>query len=399
MPAMIPAEVFSPTRSWGALLAKGFRPFFLCAAAYAVIAVPLFLWILDGGLAASGYLPSIYWHAHEMVFGFTAAVLAGFLLTAVENWTQRRTVEGPLLAALVGLWAAGRVVMFVPDVLPRYVPAAVELAFLPALWVACARPLLAAKNRRNYAFLAILAGLWLANAAVHAAALGFISPELQRRGSWLGVDLLVIALVVVSGRVVPMFTRNATGSSGVSARPTLERLATASVVLLALLEAVGSPPRTLGYAALVAALLVGLRMRSWGSFQALREPLLWILHAGGAWLALGLALRGAASFTSLPLSSGLHALTAGALGAFTLGMMTRVGLGHTGRNLAVPRRVTLAFALVVLAGVVRVLAPLNFPSSMALLVISGAMWSAAFALYLIAYAPALSAPRLDGKPG
>ena len=140
-------------------------------------------------------------------------------------------------------------------------------------------------------------------------------------------------------------------------------------------------------------------MRTWGSAHTFRTPLLWILHAGSAWIVVGLALRAATAFTPVPFSSGLHALTAGAVGSLTLGMMTRVGLGHTGRLLAVPSRVTLAFMLVLLGALVRVLAPVLFPGVLAALAVAGTVWSTAFAVYLVTYAPALVTPRVDGKPG
>jgi uncharacterized protein involved in response to NO len=393
------ARPASPHLPGTALLAKGFRPFFLCAAAYAVISLPLLLLVLSGHVTPSAYLTPLAWHAHEMVFGFAAAVLGGFLLTAVENWTQRATVAGASLAALVAVWVAGRVVMLLPAGLPRYLPALVDLAFVPALLLACARPLLAARNRRNYGFLALLAGLWAANGCVHAAALGLAPFDYQSRGSWLGVDLLVVALVVVSGRVVPMFTRNTLGSPAIRSVPTLERLAMASVVLLVVLEALVPFSRALGSAAILAAAFTALRMHTWGTLRTFREPLLWILHLGSAWITLGLVLRGAASFTSLPVSSGLHAVTAGAIGALTLGMMTRVTLGHTGRKLAVPWHITLAFGLIGLAALARVLAPLTWPGSLTPLVLAGGMWSAAFAIYLLTYAPTLWVPRPDGRAG
>lgn len=382
-----------------ALFAKGFRPLFLCAAAYAVLAVPLFLLELGGYVRAGAYLFPMYWHAHEMVFGFTGAVLGGFLLTAVSNWTGRETADGLPLALLVALWIAGRAGMLLPEHLPRYLPALLDLSFLPALLLACARPILKTKNRRNYGFLAILAALFAANVSIHAAALGAISPEWEHRGNLVAVDLLVVALVVMTGRVVPMFTRNALGAEDVRAHPLFERLAVAAVVAIAMLDVLDAPPLATGLVCVAGAVFIAYRTRSWGSARTLRAPLLWILHAGSAWLVAGLALRAAAAFSWIPFASGLHALTAGALGSLALGMMTRVGLGHTGRLLAVPRRIALAFAVVLFGAAARVLAPVLWPGALAPLAVAGVAWSAAFAVYLVTYAPALVAPRVDGKPG
>lgn len=380
------------------LFAKGFRPFFLCAAAYAALAVPLFLLELTGRVDAGAYLAPLYWHAHEMVFGFSTAVLGGFLLTAVSNWTSRPTAEGGALAMLVALWIAGRVGMLVPDELPRYVPAILDLAFIPALIVACARPILATRSRRNYGFLVLLTGLSIANAAVHAAALGFAPVRCQRQGNWAAVDILVIALVVMTGRVVPMFTRNAIRSEDVRGSPPLERLATIAVVLILAMETLEAPPKAVGVASCLAGVLAALRMASWGTRRTLHEPLLWILHAGSIWIAIGLILRGAASFSPVPLGSGLHALTAGAIGTLTLGMMSRVAQGHTGRPLAVPPQIAVAFGAVALGGVIRVLAPVFWAGMLAPLVVAGLLWSAAFAVYLVSYAPVLAAARVDGQP-
>ncbi|HVW24985.1 MAG TPA: NnrS family protein [Polyangiaceae bacterium] len=382
-----------------ALFAKGFRPLFLCAAVYAVLAVPLFLLELDGYVRAGAYLPPMYWHAHEMVFGFTGAVLGGFLLTAVANWTGRATAEGGALALLVVLWIAGRAGMLVPEHLPRYLPAFLDLSFLPALLIACARPILKTRNRRNYGFLAILGALFTANASIHAAALGAISSAWEHRGNLVAVDVLVVALVVMTGRVVPLFTRNALGAEDVRAHPVFERLAAAAVVALALVDVFDAPLAATGTVCALGALFTACRMRSWGSARALRAPLLWILHAGSLWIVAGLALRAAAACSSIPFASGLHALTAGALGSLTLGMMTRVGLGHTGRLLAVPRRIAFAFAAVLFGAVARVLAPVLWPGALGPLAVAGVVWSGAFAIYLATYAPVLVAPRVDGKPG
>ena len=381
------------------LLAKGFRPFFLCAAAYAVLAVPLFLLTITGRSGVGSYLPPMYWHAHEMVFGFSVAVLGGFLLTAIANWTSRPTADGGRLAVLVMLWVLGRIGVLAADLLPRFVPAVLDLAFLPALFVACGGPIFAARNRRNYGFGVLLAALFAANVSVHGAALGILPSVYQRDGSWVGVDIIVVAMVVMSGRVVPMFTRNATGAQDIGATPALERAVTISVVTLVVLESFGASSKVVGLVSCVTGALAALRMHRWGTWRALREPLLWILHIGSFWIAVGLFLRGLASFFPVPRGAGVHATTAGAIGALTLGMMTRVGLGHTGRALKVSPRIVTAFGAVVLAAVLRVLAPWLWPGAIVPLVVAGLLWSSAFLAYLSTYAPVLMSPRVDGRPG
>lgn len=389
----------SPRPRGTALLAKAFRPFFLAAALQAALAVPLFLLQLGGYLPATTYVAPLFWHAHEMLFGFTAAVFAGFLLTAITNWTSRSTAEGPLLGALVILWLGGRLCMSFPETLPHYVPAVVDSAFLPALAVVCTRPIVAAKSARNYGFVGLLGILSAANIAFHASALGHASPALQHLANLVALDVVAIGLVVMTGRVVPMFTRNALGATDLHSAPLLERLTAAGAVAAAVAEASGVNERVTGAVFLVTGLFAAARMRAWRSSRTLRAPLLWILHAGSAWIALGFVLRGAAAFSLSPFQSGVHALTAGAVGALTLGMMTRVGLGHTGRMLAVPVRTGVAFGLVLAAGALRVVAPIAWPGALLPLAVAGVAWSAAFATYLVTYGPILVAARVDGKSG
>lgn len=382
-----------------ALLGKGFRPFFLAAALHAVLALPLFLLALADQLSTGAYLVPMYWHAHEMVFGFTAAVLGGFLLTAASNWTGRKTAEGWPLALLVLFWLLGRVGVFAADQLPRGLPALLDLTFLPALAIACARPIFTTRSRRNYGFIALLAGLWLCDVAIHGAALGLLAPELQRAGNWLAVDLITLVLVGMSGRVVPMFTRNALDADSVQGWPALERSALAALLASALLEALFAAPFVVGVARALAGVLVLLRMRRWQTARTLHTPLLWILHAGCIWIGIGLLLRGCGIGLPAFSAAGLHAITAGAIGALTLGMMTRVTLGHTGRMLVVPLHIAAAFAGIVLAAILRVLAPLLWPGMFAPLAVAGVLWCLAFLVYLVTYAPLLLSPRPDGRAG
>jgi uncharacterized protein involved in response to NO len=372
-------------------MAKGFRPFFLLAALHAALFMPAWLLVLRGTLRPASYLGGTYWHAHEMLFGFTAAVVAGFLLTAVGNWTSRETVTGAPLALLALLWLAGRAAILLSDRLPRPMPALVDLAFLPALAVACARPIFQTDNRRNFPFVVLLGGLALANLGMHGGALGF-APLWIRRGAWLAVHLVTVMILVMSARIVPMFTRNATGVQSITNAPTLDRVSVGGMVTVTALDAL---------VAAVTGLTVFLRMIPWGTRYTLKQPLLWILHAGHAFVGLGLVLRGLALYSpTLGPSAALHALTAGAIGSLTLGMMARVSLGHTGRMLAVKPVITLAFALVVLAAIVRVVGPLlGARGWLHAMLGSGALFSLAFLLYAVVYTPILLAPRVDGKPG
>lgn len=380
--------------------AKGFRVFFLLAGVFAALMVPLWLLALAGGFDPGAYLGPVYWHAHEMVFGYAAAVIAGFLLTAVGNWTGRETAVGPPLLGLGALWLLGRVAMLSAHVLPPWLAAVAELAFLPALGVTLARPLIATKNTRNFIMLAVIAALWCADLAVHLDALGLVSGW-RRRGNLLGVDVVTFVILVLAGRVFPMFTRNATGVASIRSVPSLDVAALASMALVIALDAALPDARPTALVAGVAAVLAAARAAHWGSRHTGSNPLLWILHVGYAWVPVGLALRVVAAFTArVPPSAATHALTVGAIGGLTLGMMSRVALGHTGRMLTVTRPVAASFALVSLSALVRVAVGIVNPSwYRASLYAAGALWTAAFAIFVAAYAPVVSTPRVDGKPG
>lgn len=389
------------------LSASGFRPFFLAAALMAVLAVPMWLLVSNGSASASGgYVQPMAWHAHEMVFGYACAVIAGFLLTAVKNWTGRDTATGAGLHALALLWFLGRVVLFLGATLPRPLVAVVDLAFLPAVALAIGRPIVATGNKRNFVMLGVLGVLgvlFAANLAVHLDALGVLAGW-QLRASHAAVDIVVLLSAIIAGRVIPMFTRNTTGSEGVVSSKPLDVAALVTLALYTLMDVAAPSSRAAGLVAAVAALLVLARAARWGGAASLRHPLLWILHFGHAWIAVGLALRAASVLgsTSVPSTAGTHALTVGAIGSLTLGMMARVSLGHTGRPI-VPRGITVAsFVLLTFAACARVFGPmvhgLAVPYARWLL-ISGTAWSLAFALFVVAYTKILVAPRADGKPG
>lgn len=379
-----------------ALFAKGFRPFFLLAALHASLTVPLWFLTLGGYLGLPAHFVAPYWHAHEMVFGFALAVIAGFLLTAVSNWTGRETVTGAPLALLALLWLSGRALIFVPFDLSPWLVAVVDLAFIPALGVVLGRPLIATMSRRNYGFLGLLTALFGANLAMHATLFGAPAPYLAR-GARFGVDVVVLMIVVMTGRILPMFTQNATRALGIRSHPALDRAAVLLLAALALGDGAGGGDSWLRPLAVVAGVLVVARAWHWGARHTLAHPLLWVLHAATGFIALGLLLRGAGAEAS---AATLHALTVGSIGLATLGMMARVALGHTGRMLAAPRLMTPAFLLVSLAASLRVLSPLFGQSVyLALTTLSGVAFALAFALYLVAYGPMLVKPRIDGKSG
>lgn len=383
-----------------ALAAKGFRPFFLLAAAFAAAIVPLWLLILSGRLGPVAYLDPLSWHSHEMLFGFTVAVIAGFLLTAVGNWTQRETVVGPLLLGLAGVWLAGRLALVGADSLSPGLVAAVDLAFLPLLAVAIARPLVRTKNRRNLVMVALLLLLFAANGCMHAEALGWLPLGSARRASLASVDLVIVMIAIMAGRVFPMFTRNATGVTTIRSSRLFDGLSIGSLVGLVVLDAAGAGGWFVALWAGLAAVLALLRAVFWGTRRVFAHPLLWILHLGYAWIPVGLLLRAFASTGGWSTSLATHALTLGAIGSITLGMMARVSLGHGGRPLVPPRPMTLAFVAITGAVAARVVLPLLAPGFyLASLYVAGTLWTLAFVIFVAVYTPILLRPRLDGKPG
>ena len=396
------AEAASDARAGAALWGRGFRPFFLFGALYASVGVPFWITVWRGLLPAPGWLWPSAWHAHEMLFGVVAAAIAGFLLTSVPVWTSTTAVSGGPLAALFGLWLAGRLAMAGAGHLPPGLVAAVDLAFLPTLGFFLARALVPARQTRNLGFLGVIALLFLCNAATHAEALGIALRASQALR--LAVDLVVVLIVVIGGRITPAFTHNALLREGIDApvreRPWQARAAIAGALGVALADLVAPRTHWSGALALVAALAVAGRMAGWQTRRTLRDPLLWSLHKGLAWVVVGLALVAVSDLTGrVPPHAGLHALSAGAMGAMVLAVMTRVALGHTGRALVLPSGAVGCYALVHLGALLRVLAAAFPAAPPALLATGGLLWAGAFALYAARYAPILWGPRVDGRPG
>ncbi len=396
---LLGAPPTTPTPRGGPLARKGFRPFFLLAAAFAAVVVPIWLLALAGLVRTDAYFDMVGWHGHEMVFGFTAAVIAGFLLTAAGNWTSRETLTGPALLGLSAVWVVARFALIVPSV-PRLLVAIVDLAFLPAVALAIGRPIVRAKNYRNLVMVGVVLALWVANLAMHLDVLG-VWPGVRRRAVLFGVNLAVLLVVVMAGRVFPMFTKNATKVTTIRSHPRVDALAIAAMVALTLLDALAPDGIAGTVVAGVAALVLVARAAHWGTRHVFREPLLWILHVTYAWIPAGLALRVAARLhPAIPLSLATHALTVGGIGGVTLGMMARVALGHTGRKLEVGKPITAAFALVTLSALVRVALPLLSPAHTTRAhQLSGVLFALAFGLFLAIYTPILTRPRIDNKPG
>lgn len=383
-----------------ALSQSGFRPFFLLAALFACLGVPLWLLSLAGLGSPGGPLGPRAWHGHEMIFGYAAAVIAGFLLTAVEKWTGRSTISGRPLLALALLWVLGRAAWFWAGVLPPVLVAVVDVLFLPALAAVVGRAIVTARNVRNYGVVALLAGMSVANVLFHLEALGVVS-GVQSTLSRAALHLVTVMTLLIGSRIVPTFTRNATRSERVRPAPAWSKSAITLMVVLTIADLVGAPPWLLASLALGTAMAAAVAARHWGTRESLSHPLLWILHAGYYWIVASLVLSFLA-WAGVPVSqsASLHALTVGGIGSFTLGMMSRVTLGHTGRMIVSSRITTLSFALIGLAALCRVAVPELVPAwTMQSWRAAGALWALSFAAYLWKFAPLLVTPRIDGQPG
>ncbi|KAA0218017.1 MAG: NnrS family protein [Lautropia sp.] len=378
-----------------ALWQLGFRPFYLLASIFSAISVGL--WTLQySGWLEGAYLKGPLWHGHEMLFGYTLAVIVGFLLTAVRNWTGLPTPAGAPLAALAALWVLGRILVFTPWSLAA---ALANAAFPFAAAAMIAAPIARSRNRRNYFFIALLVLFGLIALATHAALNGVVdvSPLFTLQ---LALDLVLFIMVVMAGRVVPMFTNNGVPGANATRRPWIERLALGSIIALFLADHVPAMPALAGAVALVAAIVHAGRLALWQSWRTLRTPLVWVLHLAYAWIVIHLLLRAlaAAGWVAEPLA--LHALTLGAIGVLTIGMITRTARGHTARPLKADGYETAAYLLVCAAALARVFGPMLLPAYYAACVqVSGLLWVAAFGLYAVRYWPVLTRPRLDGKPG
>jgi uncharacterized protein involved in response to NO len=389
-----------PFGLWG----RAFRPFFLGVGLYATLAVPWWTVAWLGFVPAPAWLVPMWWHGHEMIFGFAAAAIAGFLLTASPVWTGGRALTGRPLAALFAVGLAGRVALATAGTVPAWLVAAVDLAFLPGVAIAVLRTIWGSGQVRNHAVVGIVLALAVANGAMHAEASGLASGT-AGPGLRFAVDLVVVLILVIGGRITPAFTQNAFRRRGlereVRSWPWLNGMTIGAAVAVAASSLIlGRTPVT-GLLGVAAGLAAAARLAGWRSWQTRSDPLLWSLHTASAWVAMGLLLVGASDLGApIPGTAGLHALTAGAMGAAIMAVMTRVGLGHTGRPLELPGGVIWCYALVHGAAVIRIATPLvPGEAQRSLLLVSGLAWACAFGLFTTRYWPILTTPRPDGRSG
>jgi len=391
-----------PSARPSALFAYGFRPFFLGAFAYALLTMLAWMAIRTLGALPIPTLPPQLWHAHEMLFGFIAAAIAGFLLTAVPSWTGAKGFGGWPLVLLSSLWLCGRAAFALADYLPLWVVATAELAFLPALALLIAFPLLRAMNR-NTPLLIVIGVLWFAD-ATFLSSMALSDVALARKTLLVAIDVALLLITVVGGRIVPAFTANALRKVGISAELRgsrwLDRATIAAMILVAGIDAFVRSDTAAIWAAAVAATLHALRLAGWQGFRSLREPIVWILHVAYLWLPVGLGLKAVFLSTEAAWAADwLHALTVGAVATMIVAVITRASLGHTGRPLVVSNRVALAYGVLGAAALARAFSTALGSYREWAIWTAGALWILAFALLLLSYGPLLVRPRADGRAG
>ncbi len=380
-----------------ALFSAGFRPFFLAGAIWAALAVPLWLALYRGIFALPTALAPTVWHAHELIYGYGGAIVAGFLLTAIPNWTGRMPLQGVPLIALFVIWFAGRVAVLVSGAVGPWTAAIVDLAFPVVFTLAVMREIIAGRNWHNLPVVLGLSLIGTGNALVHLESVSLA--QTAELGNRLGIAILLNLIALIGGRIVPSFTGNwlrKTKPESLMPKPSgiVDKVAlvviAAGVVWWAFV-----PDGAVTSAGLIAAgLAAGFRVMRWRGVATVAEPLVFVLHVGYAWLAIGLVLFGANKLYPLLLpSAGLHALTAGAIGTMTLAVMTRASLGHTGRDIHAGVGTTAIYVLVNAAAVLRILAPSVPGIGDATMMAAGVAWAIAFLLFALLYGPLLLRPR------
>lgn len=384
-----------PTLLQHPLLGLGFRPFYLLAAAFAAVSVPLWIARYFGWVSAFPHA-DLNWHMHEMVFGFAIAVIIGFIFTAGRNWTGLWTPRRGHLAALAGLWIAGRVAMLMG---PPLLAAVIDLAFLPLAAWPIYRVLARAGNKRNMFLVGLLGLLAIANLAYHAAVLGWFSLS-SITAIHAAVLVVVIIESVIGGRVIPGFTANMAPGTKPVVNERRDRITIGLTVAAALAWIFGAPAPLTAALALAAACGQMLRLAGWKPHATLGKPMLWILHVSYAWIPVGFLGLALASLGLSSSSAAFHVLGVGATAGLIIGMITRTALGHTGRPLKAGGAEIAMYLLLQVGVLSRLVAALNMTELRdPMLVLAAVCWGAAFLLYVIVYGPYLFHARVDGRDG
>jgi uncharacterized protein involved in response to NO len=386
------------------LLRLGFRPFFLSGAIFSMIAIVLWLLMYRGVITLSPLGGGYWWHIHEMIFGFGGAIIAGFLLTAIQNWTGTRGAQGTTLLLLFTLWLVGRLVILFPDLLGNSITTIIDLSFLLTVAFVLAKPIIAIKQYRNLFFIPLLLLFTLANLEMHLA-IYYPNSFIITFSAYAGVMLVTFLMSVMAGRVTPMFTANGTNTAKVNPLPWLDKITNGSLgiamLYLLLQPVIGFSELSFGVLLIIAGVFQTMRWLRWKPWITLNVPLLWSIHISIKFIAYGLILLGLSYLiTDIPSNHLWHLLTVGGMGGLILAMISRVSLGHTGRPLSPPKVIVFAYFSIILAALVRSIGPWVLPEKTLMFIdISGTFWLLAFGIFVVTYAPMLMSARKDGRPG
>jgi uncharacterized protein involved in response to NO len=376
------------------LFSYGFRPFFLGGATWACAAMVLWILAVSGQIEIGGDYGAVAWHAHEMLFGFSSAIVAGFLLTAVPNWTGRLPVSGRPLAGLFGLWCLGRLVMLAPDVLGVIPSVVLDAAFLPTMLVVCLREIIAGRKWADLKVIGGLGALTLANICFHYETIALGGPDYSERLALAG---LVMMIVIVGGRMLPSFTRNWLSKAGRTDFPVpYNRFDVATIVMTATAFAcwiVLPASMITAAAALIAAMAQAARLWRWRGWTTAAEPLVLVLHAAYAFVAIGLLAIAASCIGAMDRTAAVHVLTVGTVATMMLAVMTRATRGHTGRELAASRSTCVAYGALFACALTRPASAILPDYLGVVYALAGLLWIGAFLLYLVEYGPMLVARR------
>lgn len=383
---------------------QAFRPFFLAGSLFSILAVAAWIAVINGHLVFMPYANTIFWHGHEMLFGFVSAIVVGFLLTAVQSWTGLRATHGKTLMALFLLWLIARLLMVVGTSELGWAVAVVDVSLLPAAAALVAQLVIKARSYRNLQFIPVLGLLAVANLLTHLSVI-LNKPMLFTWGIYAAIMLVSVLMIVIGGRVIPLFTASGTHTPAVTPKPWLENTVLISTWLVALGFISNSvlilPDKLLATIFAIAALSNACRVARWRGWTALSQPLVWSLHLAYCFIPVGFGLF-ALHYVGLGINAttALHSLTAGAMGSLILAMIARVSLGHSGRPLIVHPSMKIAFLFIAAAGITRLLVgiyPATFTNSG--YVISATFWAFAYGIYFFVYFKILTTQRPDGKPG
>ena len=384
------------------ILRLGFRPFFLFGSLFGFLAIAIWALSLNSVISFTPFNNLLWWHSHEMLFGFVAAIVAGFLLTAVQTWTSIPSIKGTKLLCLFILWLAARLLLaFAPDI-NVFIIMAIDIAFIPLAAAFLAWPILKIKQYRNLIFIPILALMTLANIMTYLPSLGYKTSFNQQ--AIYGTVLIITFLVAfLGGRVIPMFTANGTKTEKVPPKKWLEISALFSLFLVFVFFFTNNTQHNvlLTYLCFLSAVLHTIRQLRWRPWVTLQVPLVWSLHFTMMFIPIGLFMLCLHfKFNIVSISVAMHSLTIGVIGGMIMAMMSRVSLGHTGRQLKVHWLMRFAFASIILSAFARGIVVAMWPElSVNLWSVSAALWCFSFICFLAIYAPILSAPRADGRPG